>query len=291
MIIKIGTRKSKLALIQTNIVKTLIEEKTDNKCEIIEMSTLGDDRRDLKLTDFGGKGAFVDTIEKALINRDIDIAVHSGKDLPVYLAEGLEIGAVTKRANPQDVLVMAQGKTISENSVIGTGSIRRQIQIKAKYGCICENIRGNVPTRLSKLDSGEYDGIILARAGLDRLNMINIDKYSYEFFDTAEFVPAPCQGIIAVENRAGDSEIKNVLMAINNMETYVSFVAERAFLKSMESGCQTPLGAFSYIDKNIFKMNCFYFKDKIVKMSIEGGNPVVTAAVLAEKLKEATNTK
>lgn len=291
MIIKIGTRKSKLALIQTNIVKTLIEEKTDNKCEIIEMSTLGDDRRDLKLTDFGGKGAFVDTIEKALINRDIDIAVHSGKDLPVYLAEGLEIGAVTKRANPQDVLVMAQGKTISENSVIGTGSIRRQIQIKAKYGCICENIRGNVPTRLSKLDSGEYDGIILARAGLDRLNMINIDKYSYEFFDTSEFVPAPCQGIIAVENRAGDSEIKNVLMAINNMETYVSFVAERAFLKSMESGCQTPLGAFSYIDKNIFKMNCFYFKDKIVKMSIEGGNPVVTAAVLAEKLKEATNTK
>ena len=167
MKIKIGTRKSKLALIQTNIIKNLIEKNTNHKCEIVEMSTLGDDRRDLKLTDFGGKGAFVDTIEKALLDKSIDIAVHSAKDLPVQLEQGLEIGAVAKRANPQDVLIMAQGKTISSDSVIGTGSIRRQLQIKAKYGCRCKDIRGNVPTRLKKLDDGEYDGIILARAGLD----------------------------------------------------------------------------------------------------------------------------
>ena len=253
------------------------------------MSTLGDDRRDLKLTDFGGKGAFVDTIEKALLDKSIDIAVHSAKDLPVQLEQGLEIGAVAKRANPQDVLIMAQGKTISSDSVIGTGSIRRQLQIKAKYGCRCKDIRGNVPTRLKKLDDGEYDGIVLARAGLDRLDMIDINKYNYEFFETSDFVPAPCQGIIAVENRADDEYIRDVLKAINHMETYVCFVAERAFLKAMDSGCQTPLGAISEIGENNLKMECFYYKDKIIKMSIEGENPVLTAAVLAKKLKEVTN--
>lgn len=289
MKIKIGTRKSKLALIQTNIIKNLIEKNTNHKCEIVEMSTLGDDRRDLKLTDFGGKGAFVDTIEKALLDKSIDIAVHSAKDLPVQLEQGLEIGAVAKRANPQDVLIMAQGKTISSDSVIGTGSIRRQLQIKVKYGCKCKDIRGNVPTRLKKLDDGEYDGIILARAGLDRLDMIDIDKYNYEFFETLDFVPAPCQGIIAVENRADDEYIRDVLKAINHMETYVCFVAERAFLKAMDSGCQTPLGAISEIGENNLKMECFYYKDRIVKMSIEGENPVLTAAVLAKKLKEVTN--
>ena len=261
MKIKIGTRKSKLALIQTNIIKNLIEKNTNHKCEIVEMSTLGDDRRDLKLTDFGGQGAFVDTIEKALLDKSIDIAVHSAKDLPVQLEQGLEIGAVAKRANPQDVLIMAQGKTISSDSVIGTGSIRRQLQIKAKYGCKCKDIRGNVPTRLKKLDDGEYDGIILARAGLDRLDMIDIDKYNYEFFETLDFVPAPCQGIIAVENRADDEYIRDVLKAINHMETYVCFVAERAFLKAMDSGCQTPLGAISEIGENNLKMECFYYKD------------------------------
>ena len=281
MKIKIGTRKSKLALIQTNIIKNLIEKNTNHKCEIVEMSTLGDDRRDLKLTDFGGKGAFVDTIEKALLDKSIDIAVHSAKDLPVQLEQGLEIGAVAKRANPQDVLIMAQGKTISSDSVIGTGSIRRQLQIKAKYGCKCKDIRGNVPTRLKKLDDGEYDGVILARAGLDRLDMIDIDKYNYEFFETSDFVPAPCQGIIAVENRADDEYIRDVLKAINHMETYV--------LKAMDSGCQTPLGAISEIGENNLKMECFYYKDRIVKMSIEGENPVLTAAVLAKKLKEVTN--
>ena len=291
MKIKIGTRKSKLALIQTNIIKNLIEKNTNHKCEIVEMSTLGDDRRDLKLTDFGGKGAFVDTIEKALLDKSIDIAVHSAKDLPVQLEQGLEIGAVAKRANPQDVLIMAQGKTISSDSVIGTGSIRRQLQIKAKYGCKCKDIRGNVPTRLKKLDDGEYDGIILARAGLDRLDMIDIDKYNYEFFETLDFVPAPCQGIIAVENRADDEYIRDVLKAINHMETYVCFVAERAFLKAMDSGCQTPLGAISEIGENNLKMECFYYKDRIVKMSIEGENPVLTAAVLAKKLKEVTMEK
>lgn len=289
MKIKIGTRKSKLALIQTNIIKNLIEKNTNHKCEIVEMSTLGDDRRDLKLTDFGGKGAFVDTIEKALLDKSIDIAVHSAKDLPVQLEQGLEIGAVAKRANPQDVLIMAQGKTISSDSVIGTGSVRRQLQIKAKYGCKCKDIRGNVHTRLKKLDDGEYDGIILARAGLDRLDMIDIDKYNYEFFETLDFVPAPCQGIIAVENRADDEYIRDVLKAINHMETYVCFVAERAFLKAMDSGCQTPLGAISEIGENNLKMECFYYKDRIVKMSIEGENPVLTAAVLAKKLKEVTN--
>lgn len=291
MKIKIGTRKSKLALIQTNIIKSLIEEKTGYKCEIVEMSTLGDDRRDLKLTDFGGKGAFVDTIEKALLDRSIDIAVHSAKDLPIQLQQGLEICAVAERANPQDVLIMAQGKEISPNSVIGTGSIRRQLQIKAKYGCKCKDIRGNVPTRLKKLDDGEYDGIILARAGLDRLKMIDIDKYNYEFFATSDFVPAPCQGIIAVESRTDDASVREILKAVNHMETYICFVAERAFLKAMESGCQTPLGAISKIEENGLKMECFYYKDRIVRMSISGENPVVTAAVLAKKLKEVTTNE
>ena len=150
---------------------------------------------------------------------------------------------------------------------------------------------GNVPTRLKKLDDGEYDGIVLARAGLDRLNMIDIDKYNYEFFETSEFVPAPCQGIIAVENRADDGDIRDVLKAINHMETYVCFVAERAFLKAMDSGCQTPLGAISEIKIDVNKpIGTPISKAPMVpKMSIEGENPVLTAAVLAKKLKEVTN--
>lgn len=289
MKIKIGTRKSKLALIQTNIIKNLIEKNTNHKCEIVEMSTLGDDRRDLKLTDFGGKGAFVDTIEKALLDKSIDIAVHSAKDLPVQLEQGLEIGAVAKRANPQDVLIMAQGKTISSDSVIGTGSVRRQLQIKAKYGCKCKDIRGKCAYKIEKTWWRRIWWHYTCRAGLDRLDMIDIDKYNYEFFETSDFVPAPCQGIIAVENRADDEYIRDVLKAINHMETYVCFVAERAFLKAMDSGCQTPLGAISEIGENNLKMECFYYKDRIVKMSIEGENPVLTAAVLAKKLKEVTN--
>lgn len=242
-IIRIGTRKSKLALIQTNIVAESIK-KADSSviCEIVEITTEGDKNLEKKLTEFGGKGAFTGELEKALIEGKIDIAVHSGKDLPIEEGEGLEIYAVPKRENPADVIVTMKGKRLNENSVLGTGSVRRQLQLKYKT----KSIRGNVETRLLKMEKGEYDGVVLAYAGLKRLGLLNEEKYDYKIMDTDEMYPAPCQGIIAVECRK-DSKFKYILDRINHEDTYICFCAERCFVTELGLGCQMPVGAYAEV--------------------------------------------
>lgn len=255
MKIKIGTRKSKLAVAQTNMAAEKIRKAFPRiEIEIVYISTKGDLVLDKPIADIGGKGIFVSEIEKALLDKTIDIAVHSAKDLPVKLADGLEISGVLERGNYRDVLAVKKGVNIDRNDSckIGTGSIRRQVNFKNIYpNANFANIRGNVDTRLEKLYSGEYDGIILAAAGLERLGLINDERFDFMPFDYKDFLPAPCQGIIAVEGRKKDFT-KDIIREIRDKNTLYSFEAERLVSRRLNADCGMPLGVYSFVkDKRI----------------------------------------
>lgn len=194
--VRIGTRKSRLALVQTNMVAEAIEAVCPEvKCELVPLMTKGDKILKTSLVAFGGKGAFVEEFEQSLLNGDIDLAVHSAKDMPMDLSDGLCIGAVLKREDPRDVFVTVKGRTPERSPrIIGTGSPRRQVQIMERGDVECRLLRGNVDTRLEKLYQGEYDGIILAAAGLNRLGLFNDPRFSFEFLEPEMFIPAGGQG-------------------------------------------------------------------------------------------------
>ncbi|MGN0502119.1 MAG: hydroxymethylbilane synthase [Ruminococcus sp.] len=253
MKIKIGTRKSKLALAQTQMVADRISESfPETEIQIINISTTGDKILNKPLAAIGGKGVFVSEIENALINGDIDIAVHSAKDLPLCLANGLEISGVLKRGNYRDVLVTKSGVSLDNQSdfVVGTGSLRRRLNFKKLYpNATFKDIRGNVDTRLNKLENGEYDGIILAAAGLERLGFDSDKRFSLTYFDYKDFLPAPCQGIIAVESRKNDF-VTPLIKDINDINTFYSFETERYILKLLNADCGMPLGVYSFVSGN-----------------------------------------
>lgn len=282
--IKIGTRKSRLAKIQANIVAELIK-KIDGSinCEIVELSASADKNLDKSLRDFGGKGAFTDEFERAIVEGKIDIAVHSGKDLPVELFENLEIIATPKREMANDVLVTLKNKALNEKSIIGTGSIRRRLQLDYNV----KDIRGNVDTRLAKLERGEYDGVVLAAAGLKRLGFDSLEKYDYKIFGINEFYPAPCQGIIAVECHK-NSRFRELLKKISDDNTYICFMAERQLLTELGTGCQFPLGAYSFIegDNIVLQAVCFGKNKKYFKGSDKKENAVKLAKKGSDILKE-----
>ena len=250
MKIKIGTRKSKLAVAQTDMAAEKIRKAFPNiEIEIVHISTKGDLVLDKPIADIGGRGVFVSEIEKALLDKTIDIAVHSAKDLPVKLADGLEISGALERGNYRDVLAVKKGVTINktDSCKIGTGSIRRRINFKNIYpNAEFENIRGNVDTRLEKLYNAEYDGIILAAAGLERLGLINSEKFDFIPFDYKEFLPAPCQGIIAVEGRKKDFT-ENIINEISDKNTLYSFETERLVSRKLNADCGMPLGVYSFV--------------------------------------------
>lgn len=207
-LIRIGSRKSKLALVQTEIVKKKIEASFPGiRVEIVEMSTKGDELLDRSLTSFGGKGVFTKELEEALLDKEIDLAVHSAKDMPMEFPEGLGIGAVLPRGPVEDVLVTCDGTGLQDlkpGSVVGTGSLRRELQIKAVNPLVrIRMIRGNVLTRLRKLSEGQFDAIVLAAAGLDRLELSDSKAYHYEKLDCSVCLPAAGQAILAVESRKG----------------------------------------------------------------------------------------
>lgn len=261
MNIKIGTRKSKLALAQTNMVVNEIKKYFPSiNIEVVHFTTKGDKVLNKPLINIGGKGVFVTEIEDALLNKEIDLAVHSAKDLPLKLQDNLTISAVLKRGNYRDTLVTVKGKEIdfSKEIVIGTGSNRRKLAFKNLYpNAAFKDIRGNVDTRLNKLYNGEYDGIILAMAGLERLNLLSDSRFTFTPFDYKEFVPAPCQGIIAIESRNND--LTEILSKINHKDTYYSFQTERHILNILNADCGMPLGAYSFVENN--KINVVYTSD------------------------------
>lgn len=261
MNIKIGTRKSKLALAQTTMVVNEIKKYFPSiNIEVVHFTTKGDKVLNKPLINIGGKGVFVTEIEDALLNKEIDLAVHSAKDLPLKLQDNLTISAVLKRGNYRDTLVTVKGKEIdfSKETVIGTGSNRRKLAFKNLYpNAAFKDIRGNVDTRLNKLYNGEYDGIILAMAGLERLNLLSDSRFTFTPFDYKEFVPAPCQGIIAIESRNND--LTEILSKINHKDTYYSFQTERHILNILNADCGMPLGAYSFVENN--KINVVYTSD------------------------------
>lgn len=269
MNIKIGTRKSKLALAQTNMVVNEIKKYFPSiNIEVVHFTTKGDKVLNKPLINIGGKGVFVTEIEDALLNKEIDLAVHSAKDLPLKLQDNLTISAVLKRGNYRDTLVTVKGKEIdfSKETVIGTGSNRRKLAFKNLYpNATFKDIRGNVDTRLNKLYNGEYDGIILAMAGLERLDLLSDSRFTFTPFDYKEFVPAPCQGIIAIESRNND--LTEILSKINHKDTFYSFQTERHILNILNADCGMPLGAYSFVENN--KINVVYTSDskKIITKS------------------------
>lgn len=253
-VIRIGTRGSKLAMIQTeNVIEKLKESYPEWKIEIVILHTKGDKILDKPLIEFGGKGAFITEFEEALLDGKIDLAVHSAKDMPIELAEGLVISGVLPRADVRDVLVTRKHtgdtvSTVTEKKVIGTGSLRRQFQLQALEPEIqCVSIRGNVPTRLHKLRDGECDGVVLAAAGLERLGLDKEPDLDYRYFSQKEMVPAGGQGIIAIESRA-DDELTGLVGQISDLNTMSELETERKVLQLLEAGCHEAIGVISKVN-------------------------------------------
>jgi hydroxymethylbilane synthase len=248
-IVRIGTRGSALALYQANQVKLSIETNfPDVQAEIVIIHTKGDKILDVALSKIGDKGLFTKELEVALLGDEVDMAVHSLKDLPTFFPEGLQLGAVLPRAEVRDALVSKNGKTLKElgsGDVIATSSLRRKAQLLAynpEFQIV--DIRGNVNTRLSKMDNGYCDAMIMAAAGLQRLNL---DERITEIIDPENIIPAVSQGIIAIETRSDDEHIATVMSGINHQPTMQVALAERAFLKAMDGGCQVPIGCYSEV--------------------------------------------
>ncbi|HIU88363.1 MAG TPA: hydroxymethylbilane synthase [Candidatus Avilachnospira avistercoris] len=245
--IVLATRGSLLALKQADIVKELLNER-GIAVDILETTTKGDKDRIHALVRMGGNGVFIREIEEKLLSGEADIAVHSGKDLPYELREGLVIAGVPKAADPRDMLITLKGHELTPESVIGTGSPRRMSEYTALIGKACfKNIRGNVTTRLRKLREGEFDGIILAKAGLDRIGA-DLSDMDVRLFDSEDFIPSPCQGIIAIECREGDRELRKILEDISDEISKKRFFAERRLFTLLKADCTTPIGIHSEIN-------------------------------------------
>jgi hydroxymethylbilane synthase len=251
--VRIGSRKSQLALVQTHWVRDRLAEHFPGRTfEVHTMSTQGDKILDVALAKIGDKGLFTKELELGMIENQVDFAVHSLKDLPTTLPDGLMLGCVTERENPADALVVhekhkdKQLDTLPEGAVVGTSSLRRLAQLRYHYPYLqFRDVRGNLNTRLQKLDSGEYDAIILAVAGLERLGM---GDRVHQVISPEVSLHAVGQGALGIECRSDDSEILELLKALEHTPTAQRCYAERAFLRELEGGCQVPIGVNTTIE-------------------------------------------
>lgn len=284
--LRIGTRKSKLALIQTEIVKNQILEKfPDFTVEIVKMSTKGDKDLNRSLASFGGKGVFTKELEEALLEGRIDLAVHSAKDMPMSFPKGLGIGAILNRSDVRDVIVTTTGtllKNLKPGAVLGTSSLRRELQAKKINPDIKVNVlRGNVQTRIQKLRDGEYDAIVLAAAGLKRLCMEQEEDLYYEYMNPSEFLPAVGQGILAVEARNGD--LKEVLEAIHCKEAEAVLKAERGFLSMIGGGCNAPAAVYTKLSNMHITMKVMFAEDGKHPVYVENMGRIEEAGQVGEE--------
>lgn len=248
--LRIGTRGSLLAKWQAENVRKQLFALAGVDVEIIIIKTAGDKLQAAPLTEIGGKGIFIKELEEALLDEGIDLAVHSVKDIPTDTPSRLSFPAVCKRADVRDCLVSANGVTLAnlrQGARIGTGSLRRQAQLlHVRPDLDFRDLRGNVDTRLRKVDSGEYEAILLAKAGLDRLGL---SQRIAETLSTDVCMPAVGQGAIAVETRLKDAEIADVVGKLDDLETRTAIIAERALLAALQGGCQVPLGAWARMER------------------------------------------
>ena len=288
--IRIGTRGSRLALWQADYIEHLLRQtNTDVKLERIIIKTEGDRDQSSSLTQIGGQGVFTKAIEEALLENRIDIAVHSLKDLPSAMPEGLFLAAVPERGPVEDVLVTKDGLSLNElgeGASVATGSIRRCSQLlHLRPDLDIQDLRGNIETRLNKLYQQNLDGIIMARAAIYRLELDHVKYYS---FSTDEMVPGVGQGAVGVQTRADDLATNEVVRLISHQETFDAVTAERAFLNELDSGCQFPVGAYARIEDDVLKMTGFVGSDDgdtIYRESMEGS--VKEAENLGRKLAQS----
>jgi hydroxymethylbilane synthase len=251
--LRLGTRGSQLALWQAHAVAARIAESGGPPCRVVVLKTSGDRLQEVPLSEVGGKRLFVKEIEEALLQRDIDLAVHSSKDMPALLPEGLTIAGVLPREDPRDAVVLRGTSTVSsieelilhlrQSPQIGTGSVRRVSQLtRLMPGANFAAIRGNLDTRLRKLDSGEHDALVVAAAGLRRLGFAS--RISLALPGTA-CVPAPGQGIVAIEAREDDDRVRDTVGRIDDAAAGAALTAERALVAALGADCQTPVGALA----------------------------------------------
>ena len=246
--LRLGTRRSPLAMIQSRLVADAITARTGRAVELVQVTTHGDSSTE-PLTQIGGTGVFVNALREALLAGEVDLAVHSLKDLPTAPAEGIALAAVPPREDPRDVVVARDGLTLGElppGSRVGTGSPRRVAQIEALgLGVALVGVRGNVDTRIAKVHSGELDAVVLARAGLSRLG--RLDEIT-EVLDPIQVLPAPGQGALAVECRAADTDLVRLLAdAVDDPHTRAAVLCERVVLAELEAGCAAPVGALAEV--------------------------------------------
>lgn len=273
----IGSRGSKLALVQTSEVLLQMEKAHPQiKFKLKTIVTKGDRDSRSCISQTEGEGVFVKEIEEALLGDGIDLAVHSLKDLPTKMPAGLLLAVVTKRLDPRDVFISIKGKLeeLPPGSILGTGSPRRTAQLLTFRPDIeVKPIRGNVDTRLRKLDSGEFDGIVLAAAGVTRLGYK--DKIT-QYLPTDIFLPAVGQGALGIEIRANDAEIAGLVSAVNHEESWRSVLAERSFLSTLGGGCRTPIAALGTVSGGIIRLDGMVASPdggRIIRDIEEGNNP------------------
>ena len=294
--ITIGSRGSKLALIYAQKAKDKIIQNTNIKDEDIiikEITTKGDQVQDMRLSEVGGKGLFSTNIEKELQDKKIDIAVHALKDMPAIETVGLRTNTFLKRNDPREILITQSGKKLNElkiNSIIGTSSYRREFQIKKiRSDLNCKLIRGNVDTRIKKLNDGLYDAIILSYAGIKSLE---IEDKITETFSIEEIIPSAGQGIIALQCRNNDIEIISVLDAINDKETSSMAHAERNVLKVLEGDCETAIGTHANIEGDQITLQAELFSlDGKQRFFEKKSSKINDARELGKELGEILKTK
>ncbi|OMH41165.1 hydroxymethylbilane synthase [Desulfurobacterium indicum] len=292
MKIRIGTRKSKLALWQSEWVKAQIQKKyPEIEVELVKIVTKGDKILDAPLAKIGDKGLFTKEIEDAMLKGEVDIAVHSLKDVPSILPEGLKLLAFSHREDPRDAF-LSNGKftfkTLPEGAKVGTSSLRRKAQLKRlRPDLKIEDLRGNVDTRIRKLKEGQYDAIILAAAGVKRLGF---DAEIDEILSPDIMIPSVSQGILGIEGRENDLKIEKIVRdVINDENSELAAAVERAFLKTVEGGCQVPMGCYAEVkEKGIYVRAFIASLDGKTFLKEEGlfpkENPRETGKKIAERL-------
>ena len=287
--LKIATRQSPLALWQANYVKDRLQQLyPDLTIELVPMVTKGDVILDSPLAKIGGKGLFVKELENALLTKEADIAVHSMKDVPMQFPEGLGLAVICQREDPRDAFVSHAYRTFAElpqDAVVGTSSLRRQCQLKAlRPDLDIRSLRGNVGTRLSKLDNGDYDAIILASAGLIRLGLA--DRIA-SFIDVEQSLPAAGQGAVGIECRTDDMQVQTLLAPLADAETTYCVRAERAMNNHLQGGCQVPIGGYAVLQQGQLYLRALVGDidgSRIIRA--EGKSAVENAEVLGVQIAE-----
>jgi hydroxymethylbilane synthase len=253
--LRIGSRGSALALWQARHVKKRLEQIQANRAiEIVIIRTTGDRITDVPLSRIGDRGLFTKELDRAILDREIDLAVHSLKDVPTLMAEGLALAAVLERADPRDALVVAPGqpkciRDLPQGARVGTSSLRRRAQLLAlRPDLTIAELRGNLDTRLSRVAAGSYDAALLAYAGLQRLGL---QDHAAEVLDSRDWLPAPGQGALGIATRADDPDVRSIVEQLDHPATRLATTAERALLHALEGGCQIPIGALGAASQNL----------------------------------------